>query len=364
MSVYLDKKTNRYYISHRVNGRQIVMRRNSNNKPFLNRKEAIKCEDETFSNCTNYFLRYSNQSLNDLTDLILKVLKENYKITTYCALKSCLEIHILTFCGNIKLKNISNELLEGYKKSLIANNKNNDYSVKRNLKLSKSIFKNISNIFGINLNTDILKIKNDSGSFKVYEYYTEAEFKIFLENVSEEKYKLMFMMLFYYGLRLGELRALGCSDINLHNNTISISKQLTDKVHAGKSIIISPKTKSSIRTYPLIDFIKDLYLKIYAPNFNDRYLFSKYSNQPIGSSTIYRLNKEISSKSNLHTIRIHDFRHSCAIYLYSNDFDSASIARWLGHESPATTEKTYIHYKNEIKDKIKDYIEKNQVLKD
>ena len=62
----------------------------------------------------------------------------------------------------------------------------------------------------------------------------------------------MFEILYYCGLRKGELRGLTWKNIDLVNKTLSIKKQITDRGGSVKEFQFStPKTKSSIRTLPL-----------------------------------------------------------------------------------------------------------------
>ena len=58
----------------------------------------------------------------------------------------------------------------------------------------------------------------------------------------------IFEILYYCGLRRGELRGLQWKDINFKDRTLSISKQINDRYGSVKNWRFSvPKTKSSIR---------------------------------------------------------------------------------------------------------------------
>ncbi len=53
------------------------------------------------------------------------------------------------------------------------------------------------------------------------------------------------------------------------------------------------------------------------------------------------------------TIRIHDFRHSCASLLINNGASITLVAKYLGHSNITTTLNTYTHlFKNELDDMI------------
>ncbi|MBO8428280.1 MAG: site-specific integrase, partial [Firmicutes bacterium] len=240
--------------------------------------------------------------------------------------------------------------------------KDKNISFKHILKNSRAILKLLTKFYNLPLNLDILNLneKNENTN-KTFEYYDEEQFKKYLSVITNDKDTLLFQLLFYYGLRIGELRALTSKSIDLHLNQLHVLNEASTKAGVGHTIIINPKTKSSIRSYPLLNFIKDDYLKIYGENYSG-FLFGNRG-KIIGLTSIYRKNEKYAKLANLHQIRLHDFRHSCAIYLYANGFDSASIAKWLGHSSTAVTEETYIHYRNNVKDKIKGFIEENNVIK-
>ena len=79
-----------------------------------------------------------------------------------------------------------------------------------------------------------------------------CEFKQFIEVEEDIKWQAIFRILYYCGLRKGELRGLTWKNIVLVNKTLSIKKQITDRGGSVKEFQFStPKTKSSIRTLPL-----------------------------------------------------------------------------------------------------------------
>lgn len=93
---------------------------------------------------------------------------------------------------------------------------------------------------------------------KEMSYYTYDEFKLYLEQIDELRWRTTFEILYYCGLRRGEIRGLTWKDINFKNKTLSVNKQITDQCGTVKDIhFSSPKTKSSIRTIPLTKVLLD-----------------------------------------------------------------------------------------------------------
>ncbi len=78
---------------------------------------------------------------------------------------------------------------------------------------------------------------------------TEAEREAFLKAADRQKHGLLFQIIYYCGLRPGEVRALTYNDIDLEKRSISVSKALEEST--GK--IKMPKSKSGIRTVPIPD---------------------------------------------------------------------------------------------------------------
>lgn len=65
--------------------------------------------------------------------------------------------------------------------------------------------------------------------------------------------------------------------------------------------------------------------------------------RPIADSTIYARKTKLAKAANLHSIRIHDFRHSCASLLINNGANATLVAKYLGHTIIEETLNTYSH---------------------
>lgn len=77
---------------------------------------------------------------------------------------------------------------------------------------------------------------------------SDEEFKQFLSVETDIKWIGIFEILYYCGLRRGELRGLQWKDINFKDRNLSITKQINDRCGSVKNWRFSvSKTKSSIR---------------------------------------------------------------------------------------------------------------------
>lgn len=65
--------------------------------------------------------------------------------------------------------------------------------------------------------------------------FTYDEFKQFIEVEEDVKWQATFRILYYCGLRKGELRGLQWKDINFKDRTLNINKQINDRCGSVKN---------------------------------------------------------------------------------------------------------------------------------
>ena len=86
--------------------------------------------------------------------------------------------------------------------------------------------------------------QHDSDEMK---FWTKEEYMKFIPTMASKTYSYMaFELLYWCGIRMGELRALTPADFDFDNNTLSITKSY-QRIQ-GEDVITKPKTKKSIRT--------------------------------------------------------------------------------------------------------------------
>ena len=159
-----------------------------------------------------------------------------------------------------------------------------------------------------------------------------------------------FEMLYWSGMRLGELLALTPSDFDFQNSTVTINKSY-QRLH-GEDVITTPKTKKSNRIIKMSEFLAEEmqeYIKMqYEIEPTDR-LF------PISKSYLHREMERGCKETGLQKIRIHDLRHSHVSILIELGFSAVAIADRLGHESIEITYR-YAHLfpskQNEMANKL------------
>src|SRR5699024_12162496 len=84
--------------------------------------------------------------------------------------------------------------------------------------------------------------------------WTESEYDKFIEEVKDKPLSFhAFEILYWCGLRTGELLALTKEKFNLTNNTIGVN-QFLQRI-SGRNVITEPKTQKSIRTVVMPAFL-------------------------------------------------------------------------------------------------------------
>ena len=137
-----------------------------------------------------------------------------------------------------------------------------------------------------------------------------------------------FEILYWCGLRLGELLALTAADFDFDKSTVRINKSY--QRIGGEDIVTDPKTAKSIRTVQMPDFlaeeIKDYIKSLYGMG-NDERIF------PISKNYLHREMSRGCKATGVKRIRIHDLRHSHVSLLIEMGFSAVAIADRVGHES-------------------------------
>lgn len=194
------------------------------------------------------------------------------------------------------------------------------------------------------------------------EFWTKQEFKQFLPSMDKKpEARMAFMLLYWTGMRIGELLALTYEDIDLEKRIISISKsyQRLD----GKDVITPPKTPKSNRKITIPPFLAEE-LKEYCSH-----LYGIMPNERMFRFTKSYMEHEIVrgiKETGVKRIRLHDLRHSHASLLVELGFQPLAIAERLRHEKIETTLNTYSHlYPNkqaELADRLELENEEKDIL--
>ena len=169
-------------------------------------------------------------------------------------------------------------------------------------------------------------------------FWTKEEYLKFIEAVKDKPVSYYaFQILYWCGLRLGELLALCASDIDTKNKVLHITKSY--QRIAGKDVITDPKTPKSKRDVSIPDFLCGEL---------EQYLGMLYGYMP--TDRIFQISKSYlhhemdrgAKAAGVKRIRIHDIRHSSVSLLINMGFTAVAIGNRVGHESADITYR-YAH---------------------
>lgn len=333
MSVYKDKERNTYYFVTRVNGKQIKRR------GFKTKKEALlaeaQIEDEGLVEDVETFEFIANE--------YLEWYKKRRKESSYYKIESIVRVHLITYFGSKELQSIRQRDIIKFQDGLIESGAAASHIKKIHTTLS-AIFKfaikneytkeNPAQIVG---NVDLKEEKHVN-------YWTLDEFKAFIKHVDDDLYYALFMVLYYSGMRKGELLALTWADIDFDNHTINV-----DKTDYNRKITTT-KTAASRRKILMPKFVMDLLAKLklaqsvyYQQEPKMTYVVFGEFHESISTTTLDRRFEKYVKEAEVKKIRLHDFRHSHASYLINKGAIVSMIAARLGHSDVATTLNTYSH---------------------
>ena len=165
------------------------------------------------------------------------------------------------------------------------------------------------------------------------------------------------MMLYYTGVRIGELEALTVADVDLDAGIIHINK--TYHLIGGEGIVTTPKTTKANRDIFIPPFLVDILRRhigrLYAPGGSTRLFLASHSS--------YARQMDAHTKAaGVKRIRLHDLRHSHASLLIELGFSALLVSERLGHESVSTTLNIYSHLfpskQSEVAEKLENLYQK------
>lgn len=179
-------------------------------------------------------------------------------------------------------------------------------------------------------------------------FMTNEEYKIFIDEV-EDDFKVVFHFLYEIGCRKGEMTSLKWKNIDFKNERVKLNTTFSRKRDGSLTIT---NTKNGKNKYvdmspKLVDELKELYNKMSKLDgfSDDWFVFGgiKY----ISYTTLGRKKDETFERLkekgiNITNITIHEFRHSSASYMISNNIPIEVIAYRLG-DTPETIRRTYAH---------------------
>lgn len=353
MSVNVDKKTGKWFFygvypkGHPKSGMQYKKR------GFTTPKKAEKAEKEFRANWYDKDGEIiSSITFKELTDQLMEYSVDRVKHSTIISNKYIYD-KVNEQIGNIPLCQFNRVLLQDYIDKMDAEFSKNyvqriyygiqkafSYAIKQGL-MTTNYMKQV----------EVSARKNEIT--QEIKYWELEDFETFINCVDELQWKTIFTVMYYMGLRRGEMMGLAPADINFKDNTMSIRYQYNVKTRQRTS----PKSKNSTRIITMPNAVVDA-LKTYIERLkafgtyddNSTSLFLFGGQFPVSATNLDRklsqYIKKANEDNNIPVITSHGFRHSHASYLINNMSDKFTvydIAKRLG-DTVNTVLSTYAHW--------------------
>ena len=329
MAAFKNKENGTWYVQFRYTDwkgeRQQKLKRG-----FATKKEAQAWERE--------FLMEKqadiNMSFESFVGFYEKDIKPKIKLNTWITKESIIKQKILPYFQKRKLSEITAKDIIDWQNEI------RELTDCHGRPLSKTYLKTVHNQLSAIFNHAIryygLQINpaQKAGNMGVEEkkemlFWTKDEYTKFSEAMMDKPISYYaFEMLYWCGIREGELLALTPADFNFERGTVSINKSY-QRINK-QDVITTPKTPKSIRVIQMPKFlceeIQD-YFKMFYSLDSDSRIF------PISKNYLHREMARGSKATGVKRIRIHDLRHSHVSLLIDMGFTALAIADRVGHES-------------------------------
>lgn len=353
MPVYQDKKTRLWYVqAYYIDSRT--------GKSAQKKKRGFTLQRDAKAWERDFLERQAAQpdmKFSALAELYLEDKLKHTKRITYETKKNRLETWITPHFGDLAINEITavqvREWQAGLKQAAGQFGKPLSAGYMQNLVTELScVFNFAVKFYGLRENPCRIAGNLVGKKTKSLNFWTKPEFDRFIETFDvSDVYYTAFMVLYYCGLRIGELEALTVADVDVRGGLLHINK--TSHLIAGKRVSTTPKTEKANRDIVLPPFMVALLKKhiarLYGAADDTRLFLSTHSS--------YARQMEAHTKTaGVKRIRLHDLRHSHASLLINLKCSAQLVADRLGHESVTTTLNIYAHLfpneQNELSDRL------------
>lgn len=329
---YKDKQRGTWYASFYYTDWQ-GHRKKKIKRGFSRQKDAKAYEEEFLKQGA----RSCDMSFASLVELYLQDMEHRLKVTTMQNKRYLIESRVLPFFKDLPVNSITPAHVRKWQSGLLGEKLAPTYVKTINNQLS-AIFNYACRYYGLSQNPARLAGSVGKKHADEMHFWTVEQFTEFVQHVPKLPGRTGLSILFWTGLRIGELLALRTDDIDLEARTLTVNKNF--QTVDGKELIMDPKTQRSRRVIPLpeklCDEIREYEAALYEPDPDDR-LF------PYTKSYFHKQMEKGCAAAGMEKIRLHDLRHSHAALLIRLGTPILLVSERLGHEDIQTTLRTYGH---------------------
>ena len=321
---------------------------------FLTKKEAQAYEREFLARKS----RDINMSFGTFINVYLDDMRPQLKESTMASKEHIIETHIRKYFEDRSLSEINSTDILRWQNELLSKRDDNGRGYTQTYLRSinnqlNAIFNHACRYYDLPKNPCLSNKKMGKSKAKEMLFWTLDEYKKFSETMKKKPISYYaFQILYWTGIRCGELLALTKADFDFEKKTMRVNK--TYQIVKGKHLITTPKTEKSIRQIDLPDFIceemKEYFDSLYKLDDNTR-IFE------VTKSYLHHEMNRGCKEAGVKRIRIHDLRHSSCALLIDLGYSPIQIAERLGHECVTITER-YSHLYPSVQRQMADRLDK------
>ena len=360
MPVYKNEKNGTWYAMIRYKDWTGTNRQKCQ-RGFSTRKEAIEWEAQ-------FKLQQASDidmTLEAFYELYEKDVRPRLKENTWMTKQVIYEKKILPYLGKRKLSEITAKDVIDWQNEMMRLTKANGetfspcYLKTIHAELS-ALFNHAAKYYHLSVNPARNAGCMGQEDIKEMSFWTKEEYLAFAEAIMDRPISYYaFEILYWCGIREGELLALTPADFDFEKSTLRINKSY-QRMH-GEDVVTTPKTKKSNRVIKLPKFLceemKDCLKMFYDIKPGDR-IFQSLSKHVL-STEMERGCKAAGVK----VIRIHDLRHSHVSFLINKGFTALEIGNRVGHETERITYR-YAHLFPTKQDEMADFLDNERFSND
>ncbi len=326
---------------------------------FKTKEEALAFEEKFLRELA----RKSNIGFGKLVDLYLDDMKQRVRCTTFQTKQYIVRDKILPYFKYRDISEIEPGDIRRWQDDLMKRGYAETYLRTIHEQLS-AIFNYAVRYYDLPKNPCLAAGSMGKGHAGEMEIWTLEEFNKFMDCMRERPICYMaFLILFWTGLRLGEMLALTVKDVDLVEKKIRVNKSL-QRIH-GYDVVTDPKTPKSNRVISIPQL-----LVVQMEDFMDKMGITDPDARIIlvSRTVLGREFKRGIRKSGVKDIHIHCLRHSHTALIASLGATPVEAAERLGHENVKTTLDIYSHVlpwrQQAIADELDKYYEESQQMEE
>ena len=329
MAVYRESETNTWRVIYRYTD-WMGERKQTSKRGFSTKREALAWEREQLNKVTSDLDMTFESFVQTYTADMRSRIKEN----TWETKEHIIRTKLLPYFGSRKMCEIQPKEIMAWQNEMInyRDATGKAYSpvyLKTLHNQLSAIFNHAAKYYRLAQNPAAKVGNMGKAKNKEMLFWTKDEYQQFTDAMMDKPISFYaFEMLYWCGIREGELLALTPADFDFERGTVSISKSYQRL--KGRDVITTPKTEKSNRTIKMPKFLcsemQDFLKTLYGIENNDR-IFT------ISKHYLHHEMDRGSKAAGVKRIRIHDIRHSHISLLIDMGFTAIAIADRVGHES-------------------------------